>query len=204
MSYDPEAWQRSVFEALRPVDPPALFHISLLEMDFREVIGHVIDDFPSDELVLFVNEWLARLDPDAGEFTAEWQGGGVRLVLRAKGRGPSWRGWVGIPSLSYLEPEIPDLHLISDGRRRFIDLTLHEIDKLAAGDLQISGQGSSYQDTFAMLADQMRGFGWSSMADLPSEVIQTYAGLLGLIAAPPKLGNYDAAWSALHRQPRND
>ena len=46
----------------------------------------------------------------------------------------------------------------------------------------------------------MRHFGLQGVADAPPEVISTYAGMLGLIAAPPELGNYDATWSALHRK----
>ena len=200
MGYDPEAWQRTVFEALRPIDPPALFHVSLLEMDFRDVMGHELADFPAGDLVAFVDKWLESCDPDAGVFRSEWQGGGVRLVLRAKGRGPSWRGWTGTPSLSYLEPEMGDLHLVSGGRRRLIDLSLDEVDQLASGDLRVVGQGPSYQETFVTLADQMRYFDWKSVADMPREVITTFATMLGLVEAQPGLGNYDAGWSELHRE----
>lgn len=72
MGYDPEAWQRAVFEALRPIDPRALFNVSLLELDFRGVIGHDPAEFPAADLVAFVDQWLLGLDPDAGPHTTEW------------------------------------------------------------------------------------------------------------------------------------
>lgn len=93
-----------------------------------------------------------------------------------------------------------DLHLVSGGRRRLIDLGLDEVDWLATGELRIVGQGPSYQDTFKALADQMRHFNWKSVADMPVDVITTYGSMLGLVLAPPELGNYDAGWSALHRK----
>jgi len=202
MQFDAELWQRTVFEALRPIDPEALFHVSLLEMDFREVEDHDLADFPASDLVAFVDDWLRNLDPDAGESMNEWEGGGVRLVLCAKGRGASWRGWGAMPTLSYLEPEIGDLHLASGTRRRLIDLSLDEAEHLASGELRVVGQGPSYQETFTTLADYMRQLGLKSVAEIPLEAITTYGSMLGLIGAPPDLANYDAGWRAVHRQPR--
>lgn len=106
----------------------------------------------------------------------------------------------GHPVLGVPGARDSDLHIVSDGRRRLIDLTLDEVDQLAAGELRVVGQGQSYQATFKMLSEQMRHFNWSSVADMPLEVITTFAGMLGLVAAPPQLGNYDAGWRGLHRE----
>ena len=193
-----------MFEALRPIDPRAAFHVSLLELDFRDVSGHEPTAFPAAELVASVDAWLEGLDPDCGEHHTEWSGGGVRLLIRAKGRGPSWRGWRDIPSFSLLEPEIGDLHIVGGSRRRLIDLTLGEVDQLASGQLRVVGQGQSYQETFSMLADEMRHFQWQSVADMPPPVIQAYAGMLGLMSGPPGQGNYESTWTALNRRRPNN
>src|SRR6478672_4170576 len=104
MAFDADSWKNTIFEALRPIDPEALFLVSLTELDFREAGDHRYEDFPAEQLVSFVDGWLAGLDPDTGESTTAWTGGGVRLVLRARGRGASWRGWRGMPSFNLLEP----------------------------------------------------------------------------------------------------
>jgi len=204
MGFDEESWRRVIFEALRPIDPAALYNVSLLEMDFRALKNEQVDDFPADELTQSVDQWLATLDPDAGEFKTEWINGGVRLLIRARGRGQSWRGWTDMPSFNMLEPEISILHLASGEDRRFIDLALSEIDELASGEKQVVGQGPSYQDTFQGIGDEMRHFSLKSVAELHPTVILTYAGMLGLVAGPPGMGNYDATWSAMHRIPPND
>jgi hypothetical protein len=204
VEYDPETWQRTVFEALRPIDPDAQFNVGLAELDFRGVMGHSPDHFPSDELVAFVDGWLEGLDPDSDDATTEWEGGGVRLVIRAKGRGPSWRGWKDMPSFNLLEPKIGDVHLSSGERLRFTDMDREEVGRLAAGELVVMGQGASYQDTFQGIAEEMDHFGWRTVADMPEPVVQTYGAMLGLTAAAPGLGNYDAGWRTLNRTPPND
>jgi hypothetical protein len=201
MGFDADTWQRTVFEALRPIDPRALFNVSLKEMDFRDAGQEDPADFPGDELAAHVNAWLDDLDPDGDVATTEWQGGGVSLVVRARGRGSAWRGWVGVPSFNMLEPEIPDLHLTTGARRRLIDLSLDEVEQLARGDLRVVGQGTSYQDTFQGLARDMRHFEAKQVADMPMPAIQAYAGLLGMVSAPPELGNYDTTWRGLHGKP---
>jgi hypothetical protein len=203
MGFDEESWRRAIFEALRRIDPAALYNVSLLEMDFRALNDELVEDFPAGELAQSVDQWLATLDPDAGEFRTEWTGGGVRLLIRARGRGQSWRGWTDMPSFNMLEPEIGVLHLTSGEDRRFIDLTLSEIDELASGEKQVVGQGASYQDTFQGIGHEMRHFGLKAVAELHPTVIVTYAGMLGLVAGPPSMGNYDATWSAMHRIPPN-
>lgn len=80
-------------------------------------------------------------------------------MLRALGRGPSWRGSKDMPSFNQLEPEIGDLHLTSGERRRLIDIDREEIGRLASGDLTVVGQGASYQDTFQGMAEEMDHFG---------------------------------------------
>lgn len=207
MSFDAETWHRTVFEALRPIDPKGLFNVSLAEMDFRDVGEHVPEDFPAAELAAFVDDWLDGLDPDASvdpnapPSQTEWRGGGVRLVIRARGRGPSWRGWTDVPSFNMLEPKFGDLHLVSGEERRLIDLTLEEIDGLARGELRLVGQGASYQETFKSIGDEMRHFGLRSVAELPPAAIEVYASMLGLMSAPPDLGNYDAGWRDINRRP---
>ena len=204
MDYDPEVWQRTVFEALRPIDPEAQFNVGLAELDFRGVLDHSPDDFPVEELAAFVDGWLEGLDPDRDDATTEWNGGGVRLVIRAKGRGPGWRGWKDMPSFNKLEPEIGDLHLAAGERRPFIDMDREEVGRLATGDLSVVGQGASYKDTFQGMAEEMDHFGWKTVADLPEPVMQTYAAMLGLTTASPGLGNYDAGWRALNRTAPDD
>lgn len=166
----------AIFEALRRIDPAALYNVSLLEMDLRGLNDELVEDFPAGELA---------------------------LLIRARGRGQSWRGWTDMPSFNMLEPEIGVLHLTSGEDRRFIDLTLSEIDELASGEKQVVGQGASYQDTFQGIGHEMRHFGLKAVAELHPTVIVTYAGMLGLVAGPPSMGNYDATWSAMHRIPPN-
>jgi hypothetical protein len=204
VSYDPEAWQRTIFEALRPADPRALFNLAMLELDLRETPGRRPEDFPADDLVAFMNGWLDGLDPEAGPHVAEWKGPGVRLKFQARGRGASWRGWKAMPSFNMLEPQIEDLHLTPGGRKRLIDLTLPEVEQFAAGELRVAGQGQSYQDTFRALAAEMNHFGCATVADLPLPAISVYAGMLGLFEPPPNLGNFDAGWRAIHREPPDD
>jgi hypothetical protein len=204
VAFDADTWHHTVFEALRPIDPDALFRVCLTELDFRAVGSNRPEDFPGDDLVGFVNQWLAGLDPDAEASTTEWSGGGVRLILHARGRGASWRGWRGMPSFNLLEPVMGDLHLRPGGRRRLIDLTLTEVEKLAAGDLRMVGQRASYLDAFHMLADEMRTFQCQEVVEMHPMVIIGYAGMLGLVSAPPALGNFDATWNAVHRHRPDD
>jgi hypothetical protein len=204
VEYDPDAWQRTVFEALRPIDPDAQFNVGLAELDFRSVLGHSRGDFPAADLTAFVDKWLEGLDPDRDDARTEWEGGGVRLVIRAKGRGPGWRGWKDMPSFNQLEPEIGDLHLTSGERRRFTDMDREEVGRLASGELTVVGQGASYRDTFQGVAEEMDHFGWKTVADMPEPAMQTYAAMLGLTTATPGLGNYEAGWRALNRTPPDD
>jgi hypothetical protein len=204
VEFDAETWQRTVFEALRPIDPTAQFNVGLAELDFRGTPGHEPIDFPASDLATFVGRWLDGLDPDDEASTTGWEGGGVRLVLRAKRRGPSWRGWKDMPSFNQLEPEIGDLHFTSGEPRRFTEMDREQIGRLASGDLSVVGQGASYQDTFQGMAEEMDRFGWKTVAEMPEPVMQTYAAMLGLTTATPELGNYEAGWRALNRTPPND
>jgi hypothetical protein len=204
VEFDAETWKHTVYEALRPIDPRAQFNVGLAELDFRGTPGHRPVDFPANDLAAFVDGWLDGLDPDGEAPTIGWEGGGVRLVLRAKGRGPSWRGWKDMPSFNQLEPEIGDLHLTSGERRRLTDMDREQIGRLASGDLSVVGQGASYQDTFQGMAEEMDHFGWKTVADMPEPVIQTYAAMLGLTTATPGLGNYETGWRALNQKPPND
>jgi hypothetical protein len=205
VEFDAETWTRSVYEALRPIDPKAHFNVGLAELDFRGTAGHRPADFPANDLAAFVDGWLDGLDPDDSEAsTIEWDGGGVHLVLRARGRSQSWRGWKDMPSFNQLEPEIDDLHLTSGEHVKLIDLDREQVGRLASGDLSVVGQGDSYQDTFQGLAEEMDHFGWKTVADMPEPVMQTYAAMLGLTTATPGLGNYDAGWRALNRTPPDD
>jgi hypothetical protein len=203
MSFDQESWQRAIFEALRPIDPKALFNVSLVEMDFRNLGDAAPGEFPSADLVSSVNQWLAGLDPDAGVFTTEWSGGGVRLLISAKGRGPAWRGSRDMPSFNMLEPVIGTLHLVSGEERRLIDLTLEEVEQLADGKQRLVGQGASYEDTFQAMRGEMRHFGLTAVVELHPTVITTYASMLGLIDGLNVMGNYDATWREVHRKPPN-
>lgn len=204
MAFDEESWQRIIFEALRPVDPEALFRISLVELDFRDLGGGLPEDFPGDELADFVDRWLAGLDPDAGDFFTDWNAGGVRLRIQAHGRSLAWRGARDFPSFNMLEPQLADLHLTSGERRRLIDLSLAEIDELATGKKTLIGQGASYRDTFEGMAHEMRHFKLKAVAELHPTVLLTYASMLGLGAGTPTMGNYDATWRAMHRIPPDD
>jgi death-on-curing protein len=203
-NFDSELWQRTIFNALRPIDPSARFHVSLSELDFRDVKTSRPEDFPANELVAFVDGWLESITPTQTPHETEWEGGGARLTIQARGRGPSWQGWKGIPSFSLLEPEIGELHFTSGETKRFLDLTLEDIDQLAAGDAALIGQGPSYQDTFSGIAHEMRHFKWSSVADMPVNLILVHASMIGLVEGPPDLGNYDATWSAMNRKAPNN
>ena len=204
MTFDAEGWQRTIFEALRPIDPPALFNVGLAELDFGNLGTARIEDFPAAELVEFVDNWLSGLDPAAGEATVEWHGGGVRLHFRAKGRGQSWRGASDIPSFNLLEPEIGTLHFVGGGERRLIDLTLEDLDGLARGERRVVGQGQSYQGTFEAIAREMRHFGLGTVAELNPAEITTYAAMLGLGPSLPGMGNFDATWREMNRIPPDD
>jgi hypothetical protein len=54
------------------------------------------------------------------------------------------------------------------------------------------------------MAEEMDHFGWTTIADMPDPVMQTYAAMLGLTTASSGLGNYDAGWRGLNRTPPND
>lgn len=195
MSFDAEAWQRTVFEALSPIDPNALFNVGLAEIDFRQIGDNQPEDFPAADLVEFIDDWLAQLEPDDNEARTEWKGGGVRLVIRAIVRS------YGHPSFDMLEPKIGTLHFTDGGERRLIDLTLDEVDDLASGRRRLVGQGASYQDTFSGIAHEMRHFNAKTIAELHPAGIQAYASMLGLGPSLPEMGNYDATWRAMNRMP---
>lgn len=201
MSFDGEAWQRTVFEALRPIDPDALFNVGVAEVDFRQIGDNQPEDFPAADLVEFMDRWLAELDPDDSEARTEWEGGGVRLVIRAIGRGSRWRGATGIPSFNMLEPKLGHLHFTDGEERRLIDLTLDEVDELASGQRRLVGQGASYQDTFSGIAHEMRHLNAKTVAELHPAGVQAYAGMMGLGPSLPGMGNYDATWRAMNRMP---
>jgi hypothetical protein len=205
VEFDAETWTRTVYEALRPIDPRAQFNVGLTELDFRGIHGYTPAAFPAADLVAFVDRWLDGLDPDAGEAsTTGWEGGGVRLVLRALGRSSKLRGWKDMPSFNQLQPEIGDLHLTSGERVRLIDMDREQIGRLASGDLNVVGQGSSYRDTFQGMAEEMDHFGWKTVAEMLEPVMQTYAAMLGLTTATPGLCNYEAGWRSLNRIPPDD
>jgi hypothetical protein len=88
MSFDEKSWRRTIFEALRSIDPNPLFKVSIDEIDFRAVGGAVPEHFPVDEFAEFVEAWVASLGPTGNDLTTDWIGGGVRLVIRARGRRP--------------------------------------------------------------------------------------------------------------------
>ncbi len=201
---DYEKWLCEIIESLRAVDPPALFWLGLSEVDFRQAPGHQLDDFPFGDVRAFVDEWLSTLDPDGPEATTEWQGGGVRLGFRAKGRKAMARGWTATPSLNLLEQQMADLHLVDGGRRQLHTLTIDDVRRLASGELRVVGQGASYQETFKSIAEMLEHFGLSEVAELPPEVIQTFAGMLGLVEAPPELGNFEQGWRAVWGVPPDE
>lgn len=64
MEFDAETWKRTVYEALRPIDPEAQFNVGLAELDFRGTPGRRPVDFPANDLAAFVDGWLDGLDPD--------------------------------------------------------------------------------------------------------------------------------------------
>jgi hypothetical protein len=201
VTFDAEQWQRTIFEALRPIDPTASFNVGLAEMDFRNLGDDRPEGFPAAELIEFVDDWLAGLDPDGGEAGVEWEGGGVRLRFRAKGRGPSWRGANDIPSFNLLEPPIGELYFVGGGERRLVDLNLRDVDALASGEQSVVGQGQSYQGTFEAMAHEMRHFGLRTVAELHPTEITTYAAMLGLGPSLPGMGNFDATWREMNRIP---
>jgi hypothetical protein len=200
---DYEQWQREIIESLRPVDPRALFWLGLAEIDFREAPGHRRADFAFEEMRQYVDAWLNTLDPDGPEATTEWRGGGVRLRFRAKGRDPTTRGWT-MPSLNLLEQPMADLHVIGDGPRQLHTLTFDEVRRLAAGDLRVVGQGASYQETFKSIATMLERFHLADVGELPPNVIQTFAAMLGLVEAPPDLGNFEQGWRDIFGVPPDE
>jgi hypothetical protein len=201
---DYEEWQREIIESLRPVDPPAVFWLGLSEVDFRGAPGHRLQEFPFENLRAFVDEWLSTLNPDGPEATTEWQGGGVRLGFRAKGRTAMARGWKAMPSLNLLEQRMADLHFVEGERRQLHTLTLDEVRRLATGELRIVGAGVSYPETFKSMAEMLEHFGLSEVAELPPQALQTFAGMLGLVEAPPDLGNFEQGWRAVWGVPPNE
>lgn len=198
---DYEAWTREIIESLRAIDPPALFWVGVTEIDFREASGHRRDEFPFEALRRFVNDWLATLDPDGNDALIEWHDSGVRLGFRAKGRTSMASGWKAMPSLNLLEQPMDDLHLVEGGRRQLHTLTLEEVRRLAAGELRIVGQGASYQDTFRSIAEMLEQCELTEVARLPTQAITVFGGMLGLVEAPPGLGNFEQGWRALWNVP---
>ena len=63
--------------------------------------------------------------------------------------------------------------------------------------LRVVGQGASYPETFAMIADMLEHFGMTEVSQLPNEQITVFAGALGLVEPPPGLGNFDQGWRAV-------
>jgi hypothetical protein len=202
---DHETWQRSIFAALRPVDPQALFWLGIIEpVDLSAAGGHRAEDFPADGLHGWVDEWLSKLDPDGEPAQREWTGGGVRLHFRAMGRSVENRGWTAMPSFNQLEQAMDQLHLADGGDRDFISLSLEEVGRLARGELRLVGQGASYQSTFEMLAGEMRAFRQDRVAGLHPTVIASYAGMLGLVDTAPGMGNFEQGWRAVHGVPPDE
>jgi hypothetical protein len=200
-----ESWQRTIFEALRPIDSAAVFWLGLVEpVDFSEAAGHRLDDFPAEQLRRWVDEWLLGLDPDSEPAQREWSGGGVRLHFRAVGRRHENRGWTAMPSFNQLEQRMSQLHLVGDADRDFISLSREEVERLARGELRLVGQGASYQAAFEMLAGEMHAFGCGRVADLHPTVITSYAGMLGLVDAAPSVGNFEQGWRAIQGMPPSD
>lgn len=204
-SQDWEAWQRAIYESLRSIDTDARYWVGLAELDFRGAVEQRLDDFPFDDLRESVDGWLAKLSPDTAQGQEyEWRGGGVRMRFYARARSANEDGWSAMPSFNQLEQRMSDLHIVGDGTREFISLTLDEIDRLAKGELRLVGQGDSYQGTFKMLADEMRHFGLTQIAEMHPTVITAHAGLLGLVEPPPGLGNFDQGWREINRRWPND
>jgi hypothetical protein len=104
--HDWEAWERTIYRSLREIDPQidpeGLFWVGLLEVDFGEAPGRRLESFPAEHLREWVNAWLSELDPHGREFEREWNGGGVRLRFRTKGRTPAASGWSEMPSFTLL------------------------------------------------------------------------------------------------------
>ena len=182
---DWELWQRTIIEALRPIDPPALFWVALGRIDFTAASDHELDDFPAEEMVAFVNLWLAGVDPEGGETTIEWSGGGVQLQFNARGRSVEVRGWTAMPSLNLLEQPMADIELADGTRRQFTTLTRQEVEQLAAGELRLLDSDSGKRGWFAMLAEETRHFGHETVGDMHPTVITVHAGTLGLVVPPP-------------------
>jgi hypothetical protein len=200
-SQDWEAWERTIYGSLRQldpqIDPEALFWVGLVEVDFGNAPGHPLEDFPAEQLREWVNAWLSELDPNGREFEREWNGGGVRLRFRTKGRTPAARGWGAMPSFNLLEQAMSDLHLVEGGRRQFISLTLDEVQQLAGGELQVVGQRGFNLETFQMLAQEMQHGGQERVADLEPMAITAFAGQLGLVEATPSLENFEHGWQSI-------
>jgi hypothetical protein len=200
-SHDWEAWERTIYRSLREIDPQidpeGLFWVGLLEVDFGEAPGRRLESFPAEHLREWVNAWLAELDPHGREFEREWNGGGVRLRFRTKGRTPAARGWSAMPSFNLLEQAMSDLHLVGGGRRQFISLTLDEVQQLARGELQVVGQRGRNRETFQMLAQEMQHGGQERVADMEPMAITAFSGQLGLVEATPSLENFEHGWQSI-------
>jgi hypothetical protein len=192
------AWERSLYEALRLIDPEASFWVGVVEFDLGDTPGHRLEDFPAGELTKWVNAWLSELDPHGREYEREWTGGGVRLRFRAKGRTPAAQGWTAMPSFNLLEQAMSDLHLVDGGRRQFISLTLDEIEQLARGDLEVVGQVATYPETFQLLVREMQHSEVQRVADMEPMAISAFAGQLGLVEATPSLENFEHGWQSVH------
>jgi hypothetical protein len=192
------AWERSLYEALRLIDPEASFWVGVVEFDLGDTPGHRLEDFPAGELTKWVNAWLSELDPHGREYEREWTGGGVRLRFSAKGRTPAAQGWTAMPSFNLLEQAMSDLHLVDGGRRQFISLTLDEIEQLARGDLEVVGQVATYPETFQLLVREMQHSEVQRVADMEPMAISAFAGQLGLVEATPSLENFEHGWQSVH------
>lgn len=197
-----DEWLRALTEALRRADPKALFWLDF-DWDARRAEGSA-DELDADAFRAEVDEWLAELDPDEPPARRSFQPHGISVRLQARGRSPQLRGWTGKPSLTALEPVLPDLHLVDGRRRPFVALTLEEVDALAAGQTRLVGQLSSYATTFGMLADEMRAFAATSVAELDPAQIENYAGLLGLVESPPGAGTFEQGFRAINDVPPDE
>jgi hypothetical protein len=205
MGFDIETWQRTVYEALREIDPNRKFHVATLVLGFEdEAAGLDPNDFPVDELVDQVDAWLETLEPDVtrrawldalaagdprrtqladdGEFRLH----GTTIILRAHGRPDDQKGW-RFPSLRELEEPIGPIVLDDGTERLLLDLTLEDVEDFAAG--RLTRRGVTGRDGWCRrIAEQMQHFGLTKVSDAPPEIISVWAGSLGLVSAPPDLG----------------
>jgi hypothetical protein len=181
--------------------PRSLFWFSFLELDARKFTGSGVHDLPLDDIREFFVSWVEGLEPDTKLETNEWHGNGVRLKAQVLERGPSTRGVSIWPSMSLLEPRLPDVHFVEGERRQLISLTLDEVQLLASGELRLVGQLASSPSVLRMMAEEMQRFGYEQVADMHPYTIQTYASMLGLIEAHPDLGSFDMGWRGLNRVP---